>query len=148
MKSYLQNNLQPSEEVKYIAKIHFYFFVQPAVLLLLGYLFYNTQTGISHYSGLLLLFWGVVSLVQRVLVKVGSVYAVTNKRVILKTGIIGRSVVELVLAKCEGLHIEQSVFGRIFGFGTIIVTTGGATNCYHYVAKPFRFKREINGQIG
>jgi Predicted membrane protein len=148
MKSYLQNSLQPNEEVKYIAKIHFYFFVQPAVLLLLGYWFYDTQTNISHYSGLLLLFWGVVSLVQRVLVKVGSIYAVTNKRVILKTGIIGRSVVELVLAKCEGLHIEQSVLGRIFGFGTIIVTTGGATNCYHYVAKPFRFKREINVLIG
>lgn len=146
--SYLQDNLQPGEEVKFIAKIHFFLFAQPIVLLLLGYLFYATTTSVSHYAGLLLLFWGIVSLVQRVLVKIGSVYAVTDKRVILKGGIISRRVVELLLSKCEGLHIKQSVLGRIFNFGTITVTTGGVTGSYPFVANPLRFKREINSQIG
>ncbi|MDR0429752.1 MAG: PH domain-containing protein [Tannerellaceae bacterium] len=90
---------------------------------------------------------GLVSLVQRVFVKIGSIYAVTNKRVILKTGIISRRTVELVLAKCEGIQVVQSVLGRLFGFGSIVITTGGAINRYYYVAKPFQFKMEINKQI-
>ncbi len=82
------------------------------------------------------------------LVKIGSAYAVTNKRVVLKTGVISRRTVDLVLAKCEGLHVKQSVWGRIFGFGTITVTTGGATSSYPFIANPLVFRREINTQIG
>lgn len=65
-----------------------------------------------------------------------------------KTGIISRRAVDLVLAKCEGLHIKQSVWGGIFGFGTITVTTGGVTSSYPFIADPLAFRREINTQIG
>lgn len=100
------------------------------------------------WLGITVLFLGLVSLVQRIFVKVGSLFVVTNRRVILKTGIIRRRVSELVLAKCEGLQATQSVTGRIFGYGTLVVTTGGATNCYYFVRKPFDFKQAINIQIG
>jgi uncharacterized membrane protein YdbT with pleckstrin-like domain len=146
--SYLQNNLQSGEEVKYIAKIHFFLFVQPLVLLAFGYLLYETRTGVTHYGGLLLLFLGAVSLMQRLLVKLGALYAVTDRRIILKTGIISRQALELVLSKCEGVQVKQGITGRIFNFGTITVTTGGATNSYPFVANPFAFKKEINSQIG
>lgn len=99
--------------------------MQPIILLLLGLWLYGSETAVLHYGGIFLLFIGVVSLIQRIMVKIGSSYAVTNKRVVLKTGVISRKVVDLVLAKCEGLHIKQSVLGRIFGFETITVTTGG-----------------------
>ena len=141
--SYLQNG----EEIIYRARIHIFLFLQPAILLGVGFLCYFDTVWITHYLGVTLLFLGLVSLVQRVFVKVGSIYAVTNRRVVIKTGIISRRVVELVLAKCEGIQVMQGILGRIFGFGTIVVTTGGATNCYYYVAKPFRFKLEINKQI-
>jgi len=141
--SYLQNG----EEVIYRARIHIFLFLQPAILLGVGFLCYFDAVRITHYLGVTLLFLGLVSLVQRVFVKVGSIYAVTNRRVIIKTGIISRRTVELVLAKCEGLQVIQGILGRIFGYGTIVVTTGGATNCYYYVAKPFQFKLEINKQI-
>jgi len=75
-------------------------------------------------------------------------FAVTNKRVILKTGVISRRVLDLVLAKCEGLQIKQSVLGRIFNFVTITITTGGDTSSYPFIAAPQRFKKEINQQIG
>ena len=144
---FITTYLQPKEEIIYRARIHIFLFLQPAILLSIGFLCYLDSVSITHYLGVTLLFLGLVSLAQRVFVKVGSIYAVTNRRVIIKTGIISRRVVELVLAKCEGIQVIQGVLGRIFGFGTIVVTTGGATNCYYYVAKPFRFKLEINKQI-
>ena len=149
--NYINNNLQSGEEIKYVAKLHFFLFVQPLVLLLIGALLASSPKEISamtHYAGLLILFFGLVSLVQRLLVKIGSSYAVTNKRVILKTGVISRRAVDLVLAKCEGLHIKQSVLARIFNFGTITVTTGGASSSYPFIANLLAFKREINSQIG
>lgn len=149
--NYIQKNLLSGEEIKYVAKLHFFLFVQPIILLLIGAFLASSPKEISamtHYAGLLILFFGIVSLLSRILIKVGSSYAVTNKRVILKTGVISRKAVDLVLAKCEGLHIKQSVWGRIFNFGTITVTTGGVSSTYPYIADPLAFRREINTQIG
>lgn len=149
--NYIQKNLLSGEEIKYVAKLHFFLFVQPIILLLIGAFLASSPKEISamtHYAGLLILFFGIVSLLSRILIKVGSSYAVTNKRVILKTGVISRKAVDLVLAKCEGLHIKQSVLGRIFNFGTITVTTGGASSSYPYIADPLAFRKEINTQIG
>lgn len=145
---YIENNLSAGETVVYKAKLHFFMFVRPVILLLFGYWFYSSVNSIAHYIGLALLILGVISLIQRILLFVGAEYAVTNKRVVLKTGIIGRSAVDLVLAKCEGLQINQGIWGRIFGFGTISVTTGGAISSYPYIANPLNFKKEINNQIG
>ena len=47
--SYIQNNLQAGEEIKYKANIHWYIFVYPIILLLLGVFFSCAQTGIIYY---------------------------------------------------------------------------------------------------
>lgn len=145
--SYIQNNLQAGEEIKYKASIHWYIFVYPIVLLLLGAFFSAAQTGIVHYVGLILLLLGLFQLVKRILFKMGAEYVVTNKKVILKSGFFSRDALELVLNKCEGLRINQSAAGRIFGFGSIVVTTGGATNTFEFIANPMQFRNEINAQI-
>lgn len=102
----------------------------------------------TYYAGLLILFFRLVSLVQRLFVKIGSSYAITNKQVILKIGVISRRAIDLILTKCEGLYIKQSIMRRIFNFGTITVTTGGVTSSYPFIADPLAFRREINMQIG
>lgn len=145
--SYINNNLQVGETVEYRADIHWFIFVKPAILLLLGYLFYSTKTDIIHYAGLLMLVLGGFHLIKSVLLKMGTEYVVTNKRVILKSGILSRDALELMLNKCEGLRITQSVLGRIFGFGSILVTTGSVTNTFKFVANPMKFRNEINRQI-
>lgn len=65
-----------------------------------------------------------------------------GKRVIIKTGVMSRRTVELVLAKCEGIQVVQGA-GCIFGYGSIVVTTGGVSNCYYYVVNSFWFKKEM-----
>ncbi len=145
--SYIQNNLQAGEEIKYKADIHWYIFVLPAVLLLLGAFLSSAQTSFIYYIGLLLLLLGLFQLIKRVLLKMGAEYVITNKKVILKSGILSRDALELILSKCEGLRINQSIMGRILGFGSIVVTTGGATNTFKFIANPIKFRNEINAQI-
>ena len=142
--SYIQNNLQAGEEIKYKADIHWYIFAYPVILLLLSVFFSSAQTGFFHYVSLFLLLSGLFQLIKRILLKMGTEYVVTNKKVILKSGILSRDALELVLNKCEGIRINQSLMGRMLGF---VVTTGGVTNKFDFITNPIKFRNEINAQI-
>ena len=145
--SYIQNNLQAGEEIKYKADIHWYIFAYPVILLLLSVFFSSAQTGFFHYVSLFLLLSGLFQLIKRILLKMGTEYVVTNKKVILKSGILSRDALELVLNKCEGIRINQGLMGRMLGFGSIVVTTGGVTNKFDFITNPIKFRNEINAQI-
>lgn len=106
-------------------------------------MFYLISVGI----GLLLLILGAILAIKSILLKTGTEYVITNKRVVLKSGGFNRDATELMLNKCEGLGINQSLFGHIFNFGIIVITTGGATNMYKFVSQPMVFRNEINKQI-
>ena len=70
--------------------------------------------------------------------------AVTNRRVIAKFGFIRRSTVEMNLAKIESVRVEQSVPGRIFGYGSIyVVGTGSTLDPIAYIGDPIRFRQAI-----
>ena len=145
--SYIQNNLQAGEEIKYKADIHWYIFAYPVILLLLSAFFSSAQTGLFYYVSILLLLSGLFQLIKRILLKMGAEYVVTNKKVILKSGILNRDALELVLNKCEGIRINKSLMGRMLGFGSIVVTTGGVTNKFDFITNPIKFRNEINAQI-
>ena len=86
--SYIQNNLQAGEEIKYKADIHWYIFAYPVILLLLSrFLFFCTNRYFSIMLALFLLLSGLFQLIKRILLKMGTEYVVTNKKVILKSGI-------------------------------------------------------------
>ena len=77
----------------------------------------------------------------------GRQYVVTNRRLIFKRGIINRNSFELLLHKCEGVQVDQSIFGRLLDYGTVNVTTGEATNRYKYISHPMKFSTMIHEQI-
>jgi uncharacterized membrane protein YdbT with pleckstrin-like domain len=67
--------------------------------------------------------------------------AVTSKRVIAKFGFIRRNTIELRNDKVESLHIDQGIIGRIFNFGSIVVTGSGGTHApIPYIANPLKFR--------
>ena len=144
---YIKRNLQKGENVVYTATVHWFLFFQPTVLILSGYFLYLTNASVAYWIGIILLFWGFVSLIQRIIIKLGSVHILTNKRLILKTGIFSSNQADLILTKCEGIFVRQSLIGKIFNFGTIVVTTGGVINAYNYIAAPLKFKLKIDEQI-
>lgn len=61
--------------------------------------------------------------------------AVTNKRVIIKTGLISRRTVELNLAKIENIAVDQGMWGRMMGFGKeTVVGTGGTREAFTFLS--------------
>ena len=77
-----------------------------------------------------------------------SEFAVTNKRVLIKTGLIRRHSLETLLSKIESIGVDQSILGRILGFGTIVISgTGGSKEPFHRIADPMMFRRRVQEQI-
>ncbi|TQV81308.1 PH domain-containing protein [Exilibacterium tricleocarpae] len=74
----------------------------------------------------------------------GIEQAVTNKRVIRKTGIISRNSEEMKITSIETVEILQSIWGRIMGYGTVKVTGRGISDVvFPRIDNPMQVKRAI-----
>ena len=81
-------------------------------------------------------------------------YIVTNERVIKVWGIINKNLSDSSLDKVNDVEMYQSMFGRVWGYGTIKILTGNETgnNEYDFISKPNDFKKAMldakNGFFG
>jgi uncharacterized membrane protein YdbT with pleckstrin-like domain len=67
--------------------------------------------------------------------------AITSKRVISKSGFITRNTIEINLPKIESVQVDQSLLGRLFDYGTIIIAGAGTPNLsVPGVARPLNFR--------
>ena len=74
--------------------------------------------------------------------------AVTNKRVIVKTGLVTRRTIEILLPRIESIAVEEPAMGRLLGYGTVIVRgTGGTPEVFEKIAHPLEFREHVQGQI-
>lgn len=68
--------------------------------------------------------------------------AITTKRVIVKSGFIRRSTVEINISKVESIQVDQEVLGRLFNFGTLIISGAGNPQApITGISAPMEFRR-------
>lgn len=78
-------------------------------------------------------------------------FVVTNKRVIIKKGLISIWTLEMNLQKIETVNVEQSILGRLLGYGSLtLIGTGGTKERFHCINDPISFRKafmeaDING---
>lgn len=71
-------------------------------------------------------------------------FAITNRRVIVKTGLISRKTLEMNISKIESVNVDQSIMGRILGYGTIqIIGTGGTKESFAKINHPLEFRKKF-----
>jgi uncharacterized membrane protein YdbT with pleckstrin-like domain len=74
--------------------------------------------------------------------------AVTNRRVLIKTGLTSRRTLDLMLSRVESIGVEESAAGRMLGYGSVIVRgTGGTPEPFLMIAHPQEFRRAVQEQI-
>jgi hypothetical protein len=76
---------------------------------------------------------------------INEAYIITNRRVMEVQGIINKRVTDSALEKVNDVELDQSVVGRILGYGTVRIITGSdiGMNVFHRINDPLRFKREM-----
>jgi uncharacterized membrane protein YdbT with pleckstrin-like domain len=144
--SYIDENLLPDEHVVYRAELHWIIFARAILVLVVGLvLVFVPRIG---QAGLVVLLLGVVMLVPPFVAYRTTELGVTNKRVIVKTGLVRRRTLELLLRQVEAISVDQSLLGRLFGFGSTTLTgTGGVREVFHRVREPLELRRRIHGQV-
>lgn len=87
---------------------------------------------------------GVWLFVTRSVRMLTTEFAVTSQRVILKRGWLSRQTEELAVQSIEGVNLNQSIWERLWGYGTLVVTgTGDAEIRFPPMAHPVEFRRAI-----
>ena len=132
--SYIEKNLMNGESIVTRAQLHAVVYVWPVVLAIASFVVMGFAAFTESYAypvgvGVVML---VIALIWAVLIHDNRKYVLTNKRLIEKVGIVRRESREILLRKCEGVQLSQSVLGRILNYGTVTVsTTGDAVNDYN-----------------
>src|SRR5450631_1638044 len=107
------------------------------------------QDSASHEGvGAALLACGVITILIGMVRRNATEMAVTNRRVVIKTGLVSRKTIEMLLNKVESIEVSETAFGRMLGYGTIVVVgTGGTPEPFHKVAHPLEFRSQVQQQI-
>jgi uncharacterized membrane protein YdbT with pleckstrin-like domain len=137
---YVDRNLRQGEEVVYRTGLHYIIFLVPMLITLFGMLAFAASAKLAT----LLLVIAILITVNRYIRLVTSEFAVTNKLLLIKIGLVQRHTLELLLAKVETIGVEQGIYGRIFNYGTIVVKgTGGTKEQFIGISKPLEFRKAI-----
>jgi len=123
---YVKNSLTKNERVIYEGKV--------SIASLLPLILFGLLT---IMLGIGLVFW-IMAAVRYFTTEM----AITNKRVISKHGLIRRSTVELNLQRIESIQVHQSILGRLFNYGSIIVAGAGNPQApVPGISSPMKFRR-------
>jgi len=160
--SYVEKNLIAGEQVVFQTRHHW--------IVMLGALLLGTVLDLVGAGGLiyllsqrdmsaaardagfvgaaLALMGGSVLALAGVMRRNATEMVVTNKRVIVKTGILSRRTFEMLLSRIESIGVEEPVLGRMLGYGTVILRgVGGTPDEFDLIAKPLAFRSHVQEQI-
>ena len=141
--SYVDKNLLPGEHVVLRATLHWIVYGPAMLWGICGLALFFANRAV----GAICLTVALVAAASRYVVVASSEFAVTNRRVIMKTGLIRRKTIELLLPKVESIQVDQPIFGRILGYGAVSVHgTGGMYESFRRIANPLALRRAVQEQ--
>jgi membrane protein YdbS with pleckstrin-like domain len=167
--SYAKNLLSRNEEVIYESRQHWFaiiartwIWILVAIVALALALWIGTNSGAVLDNSAI---DGVVTVIA-VVALIGAIgyvgfvlwdwrnqeWLITTRRVMRAEGVLNKSVSDTSLEKINDARLDQSMFGRIFGFGTLDILTaaeeaGGANLAdFPMIADPVQFKKTMFDQ--
>lgn len=159
---YIDKTLVPGEHVVYETRLHWIVMIGHVIfglvlLALAGFLaWYAYHHPALPPRQLHAFYWGALAaaLIAIAVFVAGSIrrnateMAVTNRRVVIKTGLASRRTIEMLLNKVETIEVTEPGMGRILGYGSILVIgTGGTSEPFHKIAHPVEFRNRVQMEI-
>jgi uncharacterized membrane protein YdbT with pleckstrin-like domain len=150
--SYVQRVLQPGETVRHTASLHWIVYLPGAAFLILACVtliygeFFSSHTIFWQVVTGLFAAIGLVLIIPELFNWWTTEIAVTNHRVIYKTGFIQRRTNEMNMDKVESVQVDQSILGRLLDYGYVtIIGTGEGIEKLAMVAHPIELRNNITG---
>ena len=150
---YVTRVLQPGEAVVYATKLHWFLYWRAIFLLIICIIlaiaawYTAADHNISLAFGIAAVIFallGLSSALRAFIRRAATELAVTDQRVIYKTGLLARHTLEMNRARVESVTVDQTFLGRIFGYGTVTVRgVGSAFEPIRNISDPLTFRTYI-----
>jgi|SRR5690348_918030 len=151
--SYISHVLLPEEKVRFSTNVHWIKYVPGFLVLVLALVVYawalrlETARTLVLVLAIILLAGAVVMLFIVWFERWTTEIAVTDRRIIWKTGFIRRDSIEMNLDKVESVKVDQSILGRIFGYGDIEIRgTGIGHEPLKTIASALEFRSHVTAE--
>ena len=122
--SYIESNLVAGEHVIYQTRLHWIvmlghillgclLFALPGAILLYNAFTLHPADTTRHFmdaAGAALLVCGLIAILMGVVRRSATEMAVTNRRVVVKTGLASRRTIEMLLNKVETIEVQETAF--------------------------------------
>jgi uncharacterized membrane protein YdbT with pleckstrin-like domain len=133
--SYVNSVLQPGERVIVRGRLHWIVYWLAILFLVFGVVLVVWESaggmgdGMISFTAITFGALFAVSFIYTWFIRWTTEIAVTDRRVIYKTGFITRHTVEINMDKVASVDVDQSILGRMLDYGTVsVIGTGGAQN--------------------
>lgn len=138
MSGYVAKTLATTEEIIHRANFNWTYSFFPVMWFLFGaaalafIAFVQFKTGLDYaqlqfgwWSAGVAAFSGCVILLNHFIILTTTEIVVTSFRFVYKTGLVSRNTQEVSLNKIEEITLHQTVFGRLLGFGKLVLRGTG-----------------------
>lgn len=125
--SYIQNNLKKDEEIIMEGKLHGAMLI-PHILLMF-------------------LFVGFFTIIPAIIKMKTTEITITNKRLVGKVGLIKTTELDTPLNKVNNVTVSSGLWGKIFGYGTIKITSSSGVYDFPGIKNADTFRSVLMNQI-
>ncbi|HEY3679577.1 MAG TPA: PH domain-containing protein [Bradyrhizobium sp.] len=155
MGRYIDDILQPGEKVLYSTNAHWIFYlpaiaawIVAAVLTVLARMFVSETPMLLCLSlAAIMAIFAIYKMLTAWFHRWTTETDVTNLRVVHKTGFIKRRTFEMSLDKVESVDVNQSILGRLLGYGDVTVRgVGEGAETISTIAAPLDFRNHITAR--
>jgi uncharacterized membrane protein YdbT with pleckstrin-like domain len=149
---YIERIRQPGETLVYATRLHWVIYL-PGLLLWVAALVVLLVAGAVSPRAVWLILFAVlafaasISLLQAWIRRWTTEIDVTDRRIVYKRGLIRRHTVEMNMDKVESVDVDQSIMGRLLGYGDIIIRgTGVGIEPLHNIDAPIEFRNSVTAR--
>jgi uncharacterized membrane protein YdbT with pleckstrin-like domain len=150
---YVRKVLQPGETIVYSTKLHWVIYWWAIFLIILciiaavsaWYTADNQNLSLALFiAAIIFAFLSLYSAAVKFIKQWTTELAVTDRRVIFKERLIARRTIEMNRSRVESVDVDQSILGRLLGYGTITLRgTGGTGEPMPNIDDPLTFRSYI-----
>lgn len=144
--AYVNEILEPGETIRVVGRLHWIAYTGAAIYggLTLLLVFFSPKFPGAHAFALLAALVTAGEFLRVLIRSLTTEIAVTDRRVVYKSGLIARLTAEMNMSEVETVNVHQTVLGRLLGFGTIQVRgTGEGIAPLPGIASPLQVRKAI-----
>ena len=148
--SYISSILEPGEQIRYHTTVSWTIYTPAILLAILAIASLAAGAGApalafaAWFAAAVLALAALAAWIRAWFRRWTTEIAVTDRRIILKRGLIRRHTVEMNMQKVESVDVDQTLIGRLFNYGNVSIRgTGSSFETLKMIDSPLKLRTTV-----